>query len=37
LDNNKKYYSIYLVGESANVLLNYQIDSASWGNKNIEL
>lgn len=29
LDNNKKYYSIYLVGESANVLLNYQIDSAS--------
>ena len=24
MDNNKKYYSIYLVGESANVMLNYQ-------------
>ena len=30
LNNNKKYYTTYLVGESANVQLNYKINSSNW-------
>ena len=29
LNNNKKYYTTYLVGESANVQLNYKINSSN--------